>query len=105
MRLFNAQAKAISISVAAVASASVALPGKGSCVRIVNEGPDTAFISIGSGTQTATTPNSTPAGTATPVLPSSDIILSIPSDQVYNISAICRSAGSATLDVQVGEGA
>lgn len=73
-------------------------------MRIVNEGPNVAFVSIGAGSQTATLPNSTPAGTSTPILPASDIVLSIPNDKVYNISAICRASGTATLDIQVGEG-
>ena len=40
----------------------------------------------------------------TPVLPSTDISLTIPADAIYNISAICRAAGTALLDVQIGEG-
>lgn len=100
---FNAQAKTLPISVTSTASASTALPAQGSVVRIINEGSAAAFISIGSGAQTATLPNATPTATSTPVLAGTDITLSIPSDAVYNISAITRS-GTTTLDVQVGEG-
>lgn len=101
---FSAQAKTLPISVTATASSSVALPSAGSVVRIVNEGPNTAFVSIGEGSQTATLPNATPTATSTPVLAGMDISLSIPAAAVLNISAICRASGTALLDVQVGEG-
>ncbi|SEO78015.1 hypothetical protein [Nitrosovibrio sp. Nv6] len=104
MNPFSAQAKTLPITVTATASISTALPSKGNSVRIINEGPSAVFVSIGSGTQAATLPDTTPTSTSTPVLNGSDIVLSIPSDQVYNISAICRSGGSATISVQVGEG-
>lgn len=101
---FGAQSITLPISVTSTASTSAALPAKGSVIRCVNEGPNKCFISIGAGTQTATLPNATPTATSTPVLAGTDIVLSIPSDAVYNISAICRSTETATLDVQVGEG-
>ncbi len=107
--MFSAMALTLPISVTATASTSVALPDSGSYVRIVNEGPNAAFVSIGSGTQTATLPNATSTRTSTPVLAGEDVILGIgPVDfgsaSVLNISAICRAANSATLDVQVGVG-
>ena len=102
---FTATSKTLPISVTATASSSTALPGQGNTVRVVNEGPNVAFLSIGSGTQTAVLPNSTPTATSTPVLAGTDVSFTIPNDQVYNISAICRANGTATLDLQVGEGA
>jgi hypothetical protein len=104
LRPFTATSKTKPISVTDSASTSTALPGQGNVVRIVNEGPSVAFVSIGSGAQTATLPNATPVATSTPVLAASDVTFTIPNDAVYNISAICRSTGTATLDVQVGEG-
>lgn len=101
---FSATSKTLPITVTSTASSSVALPGQGNSVRIVNEGPNTVFISIGSGAQTAVLPNSTPTATSTPVLASTDVTFTIPNDAIYNISAICRAAGTATIDVQVGEG-
>jgi hypothetical protein len=101
---FSAQSKTQPVSVTSTASTSAALPGQGNVLRVVNEGPNTAFISVGSGTQTATLPNATAVATSTPVLAGSDVVFSIPNDAVYNISAICRAAGTATLDVSVGEG-
>lgn len=101
---FSATSKTQPITVTATASASAALPGQGNSVRIVNEGPNIAFVSIGSGAQTATLPNATAVATSTPVLPSSDVSFTIPNDTIYNISAICRASGAALLDVQVGEG-
>lgn len=101
---FSATSKTLPISVTSTASTSTALPGQGNSVRCVNEGPSPCFISIGAGTQTATLPNATPTGTSTPVLAGEDCVFTIPNDAIYNISAICRAAGTATLDVQVGEG-
>jgi len=101
---FSAQSKTLPVSVTATASDSAALPGKGSTVRIVNEGPNVAFVSIGTGAQVATLPNATPTATSTPVLPGTDISLTIPAAAVLNVSAICRASGTATLDIQVGEG-
>lgn len=91
------------ISVTTSASTSVVLPNTGSVLRLVNEGAVMAFVSVGVGTQTATLPNATQTRTSTPVLPGSDIVLSIPSDQVQSISAITRS-GTTTLHAVVGEG-
>lgn len=101
---FSAQSKTLPIAVTSTASTSTALPGQGNTLRVVNEGPNVAFISVGSGAQTAVLPNATPTATSTPVLPGEDCSFTIPGDAVYNISAICRAAGTATLDVQVGEG-
>lgn len=100
---FDAQALTLPISVTTSASTSTALPAKGAVIRIINEGSNAAFVSIGSGTQVATLPNATVTATSTPVLPGTDILLGIPSDAIYNISAITRT-GTTTIDVQVGEG-
>jgi hypothetical protein len=101
---FSAQSKTLPISVTSTASASAALPGQGNTLRIVNEGPNVAFVSVGSGSQTATLPNATPTTTSTPILAGHDASFTIPNDAIYNISAICRASGTALLDVQVGEG-
>lgn len=100
---FMATQKTLPIGVTAAASASVALPNAGKTLRIVNEGPNVAFISVGAGTQTATLPNATPNTTSIPIA-LGDTSLSIPDDQVLQISAICRAGQTAQLSVQVGEG-
>ena len=100
---FVAQALTLPISVTSTASASTALPALGNSVRLINEGPNHAFVSIGTGAQVATLPNATPTATSTPILAGEDVILSIPNSAIQNISAITRG-GTATLDVQVGEG-
>jgi hypothetical protein len=102
---FSAQAKTLDISVTSTASTSIALPSMGGSIRIVNEGPNYCFVSIGSGAQTATLPHaSVPVATCTPV-PVGDITLSIPpTDTALNISAVCRASQTARLSVQVGEG-
>ncbi len=101
---FSAQAKTLPISVTSSASSSTALPSAGNTLRVVNEGPNDAFISVGTGAQTATLPNATPTATSTPVLAGSDVSFTIPGDAALNISAICRATGTATLSCQVGEG-
>lgn len=102
---FTATSKTLEIDVTATASTSKALPGQGDTIRIVNEGPNTVYCAIGTGTQTATIPStSTPNATSTAVLSGTDVIFNIASDQIYNISMICRAAGTATVEVQVGEG-
>ena len=118
IRAFSAQALTLPISVTSTASTSTALPAVGNCIRIVNEGPSAAFVSIGTGTQTATLPNATPTATSTPILAGEDVVLTIPKPEAtptgtstggftaptaLNISAITRT-GTATLDVQVADG-
>lgn len=100
---FSAQAKTLPISVTSTASTSAALPAVGNSIRLVNEGPNICFVSIGAGVQTATLPNATPTATSTPVAVG-DCVLGIPNDTTYNISAICRATQTAALSVQVNEG-
>lgn len=102
---FGAQQKTLPISVTSTASTSTALPGVAANVlRIINLGPNKAFFSVGTGTQTATLPNATPTNTSTPILSGTDVTFTIPNDAIQNISAICASTETATLYVQVGEG-
>src|SRR4051812_183080 len=102
--LFTAQAKTLDLSVTSTASASGALPGQGKTLRIVNEGPNVCFVSIGSGAQVATLPaTSSPVATCTPIMPG-DVSLSIDPSAVLNFSAITRASQTARLSIQVGEG-
>lgn len=100
---FPCRSLTLPVSVTTTASTSAALPCAGSVLRLVNEGAVMCFVSVGSGTQTATLPNATFTATSTPVLPGSDIVLSIDPTAVLNISAITRSS-TATLHAVVGEG-
>lgn len=113
MNPFPAQAKTLPISVSSTASTSAALPAVGSSLRVVNLGPNKAFISVGTGSQTATLPNATPTATSTPILAGEDCTFSIPgaydstngtAASPLNISAVCAATETATLYVQVGEG-
>ena len=114
--LLSAQCKTLPIAVTSTASTSKALPNIGNTVRIVNSGTVACYVSIGTGSQTATIPNATPTATSTPVLGGSDVVFQIPSPQPtkgsdgtfaiptpLNISAITDSA-SITIYVQVGDG-
>jgi hypothetical protein len=103
---FNANVPTLAIAVTAVASTSIALPAKGDSVRIINEGPNIVFVSIGNGAQSATLPPTTLPGTitSTPILNGTERVFSIGNVDGWQISAICRAAGTATLDIQVGFG-
>ena len=102
-QLFSAQSKGIRVSATTTASTSTALPVAANSIRIVNEGPNHAYVSIGEGTQTATVPSGTATATCTVVLAGSDVTLTIAGASAQNISAI-TSTGTAVLDAYVGEG-
>lgn len=121
--LLSAQVKTLPITVGTSASASTALPSFGDTIRIFNEGPNDAFISVGAGAQVATLPNATPTATSVVCPAREDLVFSIPNTgntsmtapggavigdtfpaaTPLNISAICRT-GTALLDVSVGMG-
>lgn len=103
--LFSAQANTIAVSATAVASTPVLLPFSANGVRIVNEGPNVAFIAITTASTNATLPGAAPgAVTCTPVLSGSDVTLGMSGGQANYISAICRASGTAALSVSTGEG-
>lgn len=110
-RPFVCASPAISVSATSTATTAVALPvtsaGAGSIIRIVNEGPSIAFISLGSviASTVATLPT-TGGGTATcsPILPGEDASFTRDTKLETLISAICRAGGTAALTVQTGEG-
>lgn len=100
----SAQVVNLAIACTSTASTSQSLPGIGNIIRVVNEGPDHAYISVGVGSQTATVPaTSSPTVTCTPILAGSDVSFSIPNAQL-SVSAVCRAAKTSTLIVSVGEG-
>lgn len=108
---FTGQAKVLKVSVTVTASSSAALPATGNVIRIVNEGTNTLFASIGTGSQTATVPaTSSPVATCTPVLSGQDAVFSIPytadttqTPTPLNFSLI-TATGTATAYISVGEG-
>lgn len=100
---FPAQAKTMQLSATTSAGASTALPAAASVLHIINEGPNNAYFSVGTGAQTATTPSATPAATCTPILSGLDVVMSIPSDQIQNVSVITKT-GTAVINFQVSEG-
>ena len=111
MNIFPANALTLAISVTSTSSTSQALPAAGRIVRLVCEGPNNCYISIGGGAQTATVPpTSTPVATCTPVVAGEDAIFEIgktvtaATPTVLNIAAICRANQTATLLVQCGDG-
>lgn len=103
----------LQIAVTTGASTSIALPATGNSLRVVNDGSNTAFFSVGTGSQTATVPaTSNPVNNCTVIMAGEDVMFTIPRDEfkpsggvhvTYNISAI-TSTGTATLYVSVGEG-
>ena len=102
---FTLRTYTLPISVTSTASTSTALPNLGNTLRVVNAGPNIAYISVGSGSQTATVPNATTTVTSVPVLAGSDVSFGISNAAVLNISAICDTNNTATLYVSVGDGA
>jgi hypothetical protein len=75
----------------------------GATVVLTNEGPNVAYIAIGSN-PTATVPTSTFVTTATPVLNGSQASFTRDPVNDTKLAAICAGAGTATLRVSVGEG-
>jgi len=101
---FTAQGNTIGLAVTTTSGAtSVALPGRGETIRIVNEGPNIAYLSIGVGAQVATVPSAVVKATSTPVLAGTDTTFSVPDVANLQIAAICAT-GTAALDIQVGNG-
>jgi hypothetical protein len=100
---FTAGAQCFSVALTTVSSTSVVLPNAGDTIRLVNEGPNTAYVSIGTGPQVATVPGAVAANTCTPVLAGSDVTFSIPPSNAVQLAAVVAQ-GSALLNVQVGNG-
>jgi len=101
--IFPANALARTVAVTASPLASTALPNIGNILRAVNIGTEVAYIAVGVDEQTAKVADSTASDSACPVLPNSDITLSLDASAINNISTICAS-GTTTIVVQVGEG-
>ena len=105
LKLFNVAAKGISLAATATAGSGVEIPGSGTTLRVVNEGPSIAFIAVGGPGVSAVLPTTGVGSPAcTPVPAGADITFSREAGQAY-ISAICRAGGTATLIVQSGTGA
>lgn len=111
-QIFQTASPGITIAVTSVASTAALLPvtdvldsiDQGMVqIRVVNEGPNIAFLSIGKTGATATLPAAGATKTCDAVLAGADIILTLSPSHRY-ISAICRASGTATLSVYVGRG-
>lgn len=101
--LFSAQSKGIRINATTTASTSTALANPGNSIRIVNEGPNHAYVAIGDSAQVATVPTGVAAPTCTCVLAGSDATFGMAGATIQQISAICGT-GTAVLNVYAGEG-
>lgn len=106
-QLFSASATGERLAVTTTSgSTSIPLDANGSSVRFVNHGPDTAYVSIGYGPQTAAIPT-TGAGrrNCCTVLAGSDITLGLANAQNFppEVAALTAS-GTATLDVFISNG-
>jgi hypothetical protein len=103
--LFNASANTILVTASGTASAAVPLPAAGLTLRVVSEGPSTAYIAIGGASILATAATGTKSATSTPILAGSDVCFSIAyySGEKY-VSAITDSGNSVRLWFQVSEG-
>lgn len=100
--LFSAQSKVTTVSVTTTASAAVQLSNPGNTLRVVNEGPNAAFIAVDDrSTVTATVP-SNGVTTSCYVAANADVTFSIPNDSAKYVSAICRT-GTAVMEFYAGE--
>ncbi len=102
---FQTKAPGISVSASSTATTGALLPvgSAGVQVRIVNEGPNIAFLCFSKNGTLATLPTASTAKTCDAVLSGEDVILTLGVDDNY-ISAICRATATATLNVYVGYG-
>lgn len=108
MRAFPLNAPGVRLS-ATAATGRIALPtftnGTGAPtenVRVVNEGPNTAYLRGGDVTVNAAVPTGTVAPDSA-VLAGEDVIFSISSNMTH-IAAICNAGGTATLNISEAEG-
>lgn len=102
---FQTKAPCITISASSTATAAVPLPvsGSGQQVRIVNEGPNIAFLAFTKNGVVATLPVAVTTKTCDAVLSGEDLILTLAPDDLF-VSAICRATQTAVLSVYVGIG-
>lgn len=107
-RPIRAALPGLTLAATAAASAAYPLPGTGSVLRIVNEGPSPVFIGVGGKNVAAALPtaiaNEPVSDRCACVLPGADVTFSRDPTSETHISTICRAAGSATLSVYTGEG-
>jgi hypothetical protein len=104
-RPINCSSPGITVAATATVLTAVELPGNGSVIRIVNEGPNIVFVALGGPTVAATLPGSGDGTiTSTAVLAGSDVVFSRDTTTETYISTICRASGTATLTVMTGEG-
>jgi hypothetical protein len=106
MRAFPLNAPGVRLSATAT-TARVALPSAGGGtlfenVRVVNAGPNQAWLAGGDSTIVAAVPTGTPSINSA-VLPGEDVVFTLPAG-VTNIAAICAAGGTAQLDISVAEG-
>ncbi len=106
---FAVDSPTIAISATSNASTPVAVPGTGSVLRCVNEGPNASFLAVSISPTNATLPSANSSRTSTAILPGEDVVFTAPHGSPANpvtlyVSAICRAASTATLLISSGEG-
>ncbi len=102
-KVFPASSLNIKLSITSTVLTGALIPGSGSSVRIVNEGPNVCYVGVGGSAVAAAVPTTTPSQYATPVLAGEDVTFSRLPSETY-ISAICTSNQTASLNVSSGEG-
>jgi hypothetical protein len=102
--LFNISAPCFQMTANTTTGATpVQLAGGGNVIRIVNEGPNIAYISVGHNFQAATVPGVLATNTCCPVLPFSDVSFFAPHSGSLQLAAV-TAIGSAVLNIQLGTG-
>jgi hypothetical protein len=101
--LFSAQSKVSTVNLTTTASAAKQLSNTGNTLRIVNEGPNAAFICVADTAALAVA--TVPADgltTSCYVAAGADVTFSIPNDSAKFVSGICRT-GTAVMEFYAGE--
>lgn len=104
--LFPISVKTMTVTGATTASTSTLLPNAGDTIHLFNEGPNNAWVSVGSGTQVATLPSTTvgsAVATSFPIPAGAVVVYGIPDSAVLSMSAITRT-GTAVINVAVNRG-
>lgn len=101
--LFSAQSKVTTFSAATTPPTPKQLSNAGNTLRVVNEGPNAAFIAVGDTSAASIAVVPADGGVLSCfVAAGADVTFSIPSDSAKFVSAICRT-GTAVMEFYAGE--
>lgn len=101
--LFSAQSKVLTFAAATTPPTPKQMSNSGNSLRVVNEGPNAAFIAVGDTSAAAIAVLPVDGGVLSCfVAAGADVTFSIPNDTAKFVSAICRT-GNAVIEFYAGE--